>query len=363
MPRFARVAVFTGPGQPLELREVEVPDPTGTEILVRVLGCTLCGSDLHTYEGRRPGPVPSILGHEILGRIEAFGPRASRLDFAHISLREGDRVSWALVAHCGTCFYCRRGLPQKCENGRKYGHEALGAAPNGGLAEWCMLVPGTAVVRVPETLPDAVVCPANCATATVISALRHAGSLRGRTVLIQGVGLLGITACAIAQASGASAVIATDPRPERLARAARFGATLSPTPHQLAEVVAQATDGHGVDVAVELSGGPEAFRAGMAALRMGGIHLLVGAVFPAPPVPLELERVVRRNLRIEGIHNYAPEDLVAAVRFLSEHPEYPFAELVGEWLPLSRADEAFQRARSTTACRVGVRPEAAEPPA
>src|SRR6185369_16360679 len=118
-------AVFTGARQPLDMRRISVPNLQRAEILVRVLGCTLCGSDLHTFDGRRTVAVPTILGHEIVGRIEAFGPTASLHDFGGEELQIGDRVTWSIVASCGECFYCRRGLQQKCERMVKYGHEPL----------------------------------------------------------------------------------------------------------------------------------------------------------------------------------------------------------------------------------------------
>src|SRR5262249_8984673 len=166
--------------------------------LVDVVACTLCGSDIHTLHGCRAVPVPTILGHEILGRIAAFGPEAPRRDAVGHPLQEGDRVTWGVVARCGGCFYCLRGLPQKCERQVKYGHEPLrpGLELTGGLAGHCLLMPGTTVLRVPDDLSDALVCPVNCATATVAAALEAAGPIDGRRVLVMGSGMLGVTAMA-----------------------------------------------------------------------------------------------------------------------------------------------------------------------
>lgn len=357
MSRVARAAVFTGAGQPLQLRTFDVPEPEGGDVLIRVTGCTLCGSDLHTYTGRRSAPVPSILGHEILGRIEALGPAAPRHDEAGQELRPGDRVTWSIMASCGRCLFCERGLPQKCTRLRKYGHESLesGRALSGGLAEYCMLAPGTSILRLADDLTDDRVCPANCATATVAAALRTAGELRDRTVLIQGAGMLGLTACAMARAAGASAVVCCDLNAARLERAEQFGATHLTPPAAAGEVVSRITAGHGVDVAVELSGSPAAFEDGLRLIRTGAIYVLVGAVFPSRPVALELEQLVRRHLTIHGIHNYTPRDLLAAVRFLSEGRRYPFESLVSRWLPLADVEQAFQAAQSPGVFRLGIR--------
>lgn len=357
MSRRAIAAVFHGPNQPLRMQEFDVAEPSGGEVLVRVTACTICGSDIHTYDGRRSAPAPSILGHEIIGRIEAFGPGAPRSDAGGAPLEIGDRVTWSVVAHCGDCFYCRRGLPQKCEAMVKYGHEPLrpGAELTGGLADRCLLAPGTTILRLPDGLDDAVACPASCATATVAASLRAAGPLSGGTVLVQGAGMLGLTACAMARAAGAVEVICCDVAPGRLALAEAFGATRAALPPDLDAAVANATGRYGVDVALELSGSPAAFEAGFPRLRIGGTYVLVGAVFPTEPVPVAMEAIVRRQLSLRGVHNYAPEDLAAAVRFLAGAERYPFASLVADWVPLVDAARAFEVARRGDALRIGVR--------
>jgi alcohol dehydrogenase len=352
MRRTGLAMLFHGPGQALEPRQIEVPDPLGAEILARVAGCTLCGSDLHTFHGRRAGPVPAILGHEILGRVEAFGPEAPRVDARGEVLREGDRVVWSLVASCGACERCVGGLPQKCVRAFKYGHEAIkeGSPPRGGLSEFCSVVPGTTVLRVPDSLPDALAGPAGCATATVAAILGAAPEVRGRTVLILGAGMLGLTAAAMAHDRGAAAIIVCDLHAARLDRARQFGATAAATPAELPALIPD-----GADVAIDLAGTPPAFELGLASLRDGGWFGLAGAVFPSAPVPLVVERVVRRHLTLAGLHNYAPGHLLAALDFLERTP-FPFADLVSAWLPLERADEAIRLAAGPDALRVGVRP-------
>src|SRR5689334_9209261 len=130
-----RAMVFTGAGEPLQPRDFHLPEPQGEEIRVQVTCCTLCGSDLHTFAGHRTTPTPTILGHEIIGTISAFGPDAEPKDYHGVPLHLGDRVTWSLAASCGDCFYCENDLPQKCERLFKYGHEALrpGHELSGGL--------------------------------------------------------------------------------------------------------------------------------------------------------------------------------------------------------------------------------------
>ena len=345
----ARAMVFTGAGNPLEQRVFDVPEPRGDEVLVRIIGCTLCGSDLHSFEGRRSVAVPTVLGHEILGRIVAAGRDATLMDATGSPLQVGDRVTWSIVASCGRCYCCQRRLPQKCEHMLKYGHEPLrpGGEWTGGLADYCLLASGTAIVRIPGTLADSTACPANCATATIAAAVEAAGDLRGRIVLVAGAGLLGLTACAMARAQGASEVVCLDTNPARLARSESFGATRLVSPNDLASVLAATTDRRGADVALELSGSPEACESLLGSLGLGGCLILVGAVFPTRPVPLLMEQVIRRHLTVTGIHNYAPRHLQQAVAFLDQQRQFPFDAVVTDWLPLSDANRAFELARPT----------------
>jgi len=352
-------AVFAGtPGQ-LTLREFPLPQPIEAEILVRVLGCTLCGSDLHSFFGRRSVPVPTVLGHEIVGEVVSIGPAAPHIDSAGLALGQGDRVTWAIVTHCGACPHCERGLPQKCQQAVKYGHEALSPRKEltGGLAEYCLLAPGAAIFRLPDDLPLAVACPASCATATVAAALDAAGDLSQRTVLIFGAGMLGLTACAMARTYGATEVVCVEPSEVRRNLALAFGATRVAAPDQLEGVAEQAVGRLGFDAVIELSGALEAFDTAWPLIRIGGVLVLVGSVFPAPPVSLFLEQVVRRHITVRGIHNYAPQSLGKAVQFLATHHRcFPFADLVSRWFSLTSLTEAFDYARQSHVIRVGVVP-------
>src|SRR5262245_60300194 len=351
-------AVFSGvPGQ-IELLEIPRPEPASGEILVRMLGCTLCGSDLHTFEGRRQAAVPTVLGHETVGEIVSLGEGAPQHDLAGQILEPGDRVTWSLVASCGGCFFCQHGLPQKCQKAIKYGHEQFrpGRELLGGLAESCLLAPGTSIVRLPDDLPLEAACPANCATATAAAAIEAAGDLRGATVCVLGAGLLGLTVCAMANRLGAAAVICVEVNSQRRARAKSFGATHAAEPEELADIVEVSTRSRGADVAFELTGSPAAFHNAWPLLRTGGIFVAVGSVFPSPPVELSLEQLVRRHLVLRGIHNYAPHHLLEAVEFAcDQHRTFPFQDLVSRWYPLADAQQALEAAHEPDNIRVGVR--------
>ena len=362
-PETAGAMIFQGPGQPLELQQLPLPELQAEEVLVRILCCTICGSDVHTFSGHRETPVPTILGHEILGEVVALGagPTISAINGATIEI--GQRVTWSVVAHCGECFFCQRELPQKCLSLFKYGHRRVQPEHqfSGGLAEYCHLKAGTQVLPVPEQVPTHVATPANCATATIAGALRSAGSVAGAHLLVQGAGMLGLTAAAMASAAGAASVVVTDINSERLARAQQFGADqvvlMDDQGAALAETVARVTEGRGMDVAIDVCGVAEAIQHGLDSLRIGGIQVLLGSVFPGPPLALNMEDVVRRMLTIRGVHNYIPADLVTAVEFLDQHHQrFPFAELITDSYSLGDAAIAFAAAADPRSLRIAIEP-------
>ena len=349
-PSRALAAVFHGSGQALELSELQVPDLATGEALVRVECCTLCTSDLHTIQGRRQEPSPSILGHEVVGRVvQLSDPLPRELSGRQVAL--GDRVSWSNCLSCGTCERCQRGLPQKCASLFKYGHAVSGgrSAMSGGLAEYVLLRAGTAIVLVPEALPDEVACPVNCATATVVAAFRTAGEVRGRSVLVLGAGMLGLTAAAYAQAAGAKRVVVCDRNPERRELASSFGAdeTLSDS----------SSIGARFDLVLEFTAAVAVIESALRVAEIGGQVILVGSVMRSPGVCFDPEQVVRRCLTIRGIHNYAPDDLLTAMRFLTDYQHrFPFAKLVEHSWPLSEVNRAIEFAAQHQPIRVAVRP-------
>lgn len=347
MTAHATALVWHGPEKAFERATFPLPEPTEPgSVLVKVRMATLCGSDLHTITGHRSTPTPTVLGHEIVGDVVATGGDVRSLDGACV--RPGQRVTWTLHAACGTCRRCTRGMSNKCERLRKYGHAAITPAWafNGGLAEYCQLVPGTGVVAVPPDLSDRLVAPANCATATVVAAFRRARLDAADVVVVQGCGMLGLTAIAYARHRGVDTVVGCDPDPDRRAAAVATGATATAGPADLAGVVRTETDAQGADVVLEVSGQPSAVEASLGLLGVGGRLALVGSVSPGPDVPVNPEHVVRNLLTVVGSHNYLADDLVAAVGFLAETPYRAALErLVPEVYPLADLDRAVAAAR------------------
>jgi alcohol dehydrogenase len=360
IPCTARAAVFEAVGKPLSLRKFPMPALHRGEALVRIVCATLCGSDLHTYYGRRPAPTPSVLGHEMIAEIAALGSSDMKA-YDGTPLAAGDRITWSMVWSCGDCYYCRRRLRPKCERLQKFGHERITEerALFGALAEYCHLPGGTAIFHVPAELPDAVACPANCATATVAAVYRNAGSFEGKSIVVLGAGMLGLTACAMGATSGAAQVICLEPDDRRRSLAEAFGATAildsSLPADEVRHAIRDLTAGRGADIALDFAGHPEALELGLELLREGGRFVVAGATFPARPIQLSGEMLVKRLLQIVGVYNYEPEDLGRAIDFLSAaHRCFPFAKLVTRSFPLDEVNAAFDHAERERPPRVAV---------
>lgn len=358
-PLRAQTAIFDHVGSPFRHREVHLPVPVNGDLIVAIEMCTICGSDLHTIEGRRPLGGPMVLGHEIIGRITQIASEGAT-DISGNPLSVGDRVTWSLHASCGDCFWCRHQLSQKCDQLFKYGHDVVSDVypATGGFATHCQLRQGTAIMRLPETMSGQIACPANCATATVAAAFRQADECRGQCVLIFGAGMLGLTATAWAKEQGADQIVVVEPNRKRASLAESFGATR--ITHDLSSAKLEidgVTEGRGVDVSFDFSGHNEAVLAAIHFLRIGGQAILVGSVFPTESISLSPEMIVRRWLRISGVHNYLAEDLAAAIRFLTSSADrYPFRSLVPVTYRLDDIDTAVRHANSGDAIRVAVCP-------
>ncbi|MEN9602996.1 MAG: hypothetical protein RIS56_2602 [Verrucomicrobiota bacterium] len=343
-------AVFSGVDSPFIYQRFCQPSLGSGEVLVAILLTTLCGSDLHTYCGRRRGPTPMVLGHEAVGRVVAVG---SGLDPSWVD----QRITWTLTDSCGVCDPCTRwNLPQKCERLFKYGHGSLsdGSGLNGCYATHMVLRSGTHLVPVPNPLSDAMVAPANCALATMIAVLESLPT-PGERVVIQGAGLLGLYGCALLKTAGWKEVFVVDRQPARLLAVPRFGGVpILSTTHD-------AIHANSADVVIEVTGSASVIADGISWLRPGGHYAIAGLVHPDSALQLTGETLIRKCLTLRGIHNYAPRHLDAAIAFLSKHQgDYSWESLVSPPIPLSQLAEAFRLAASGKWQRVSVIPDGLE---
>lgn len=360
--QYGKTMVFYGPGKKLIPELFPLPELKKGEILVKVEYTTICASDIHSYTGARKTPLPTILGHEIVGKIADLPKKTLLKDYKGTALKIGDRITWSVFSSDPGSYYARQGIPQKSDNLFKYGHEKITEKHpfSGGLAEYCCLKPNTTVIKIKDSLPPQVAAPINCSVATVAAAIGSAGGCKNKNVVISGAGMLGIMAAAMAKSQKAKQIIMTDIRVDRLNTSLKFGAThiaqFKEEDNLIVDDIRELTEGRGADLVLEMSGMNNSMELSLDLLRIGGKAVWIGAVFPQASLSIKGEQIVRNLLNIHGQHNYTPEDLYTAVEFIqSNQSRYPFIELVEKEFPLEKANEAFGYAIREKPCRVGIK--------
>ncbi|SHL35718.1 alcohol dehydrogenase [Chitinophaga jiangningensis] len=361
MHRQGRVVLFEAAGKDFRQETYEVRSLKYGELLVKNRYTTICGSDLHTFCGVRKELSPTVLGHEIVGEIVELGPGHPGVDMRGNPLSTGDLITWTIFSSEPESWYSRHGMPQKAEQLFKYGH-ALAAGEeifHGGMGQFCILREHTTVLKLPAGIPLAVAATLNCSTATVAGALRMAGDLQDKNILITGMGHLGITCAAMCKSAGAAMVIGADIAPGRLATATQFGADkVMNLASDAALITKQLQDfpRKGIDVVFDMSGSPEAMELGLAHLAVGGTAVWIGAVFNTRPLQINPESIIRRLITIKGLHNYNFEDFNYAMTFLENNwQRYPFEQAIEKEFELAEAQQAFTYAVQEKPLRVGLR--------
>jgi threonine 3-dehydrogenase len=269
-----------------------VPAVGPRDVLVAVTHAGICGTDRHIYEWDRWAAsrvkLGITVGHELVGRVAAVGDDVRRVTL-------GDRVSAEGHIGCGVCEPCRTGNAHICER-----VDILGIDIDGCFAQY-VKVPEENVWPVHPAIPDhvaAVFDPLGNAMHTVMAA-----GVSGRSVLITGVGIIGLMAVTIARAAGAGTIIVTDADASRLALARRLGAdhAFAATDDTWPAAARKITQNQGPQVLLEMSGHPQAIRDGLRALRNGGTAALLG--LPSQPIQLDLPNdVIFKGATILGIN-------------------------------------------------------------
>lgn len=362
--RSARAVVYDAPNTPFVVREYPLRDVHPDEVLVRITMSTICRSDIHSYHGHRPNPCPGILGHEIIGVIDQLGSKIER-DMRGDALSVGDRITWTEYFHDGESYYRDiHDLPQKSVGVRKYGHDLVEEDPHflGGFAEYCYVVPGTGILKLPDELSDEEATPINCGVATMVSVIEATQIQMGDIVVVQGLGLLGLYGCAMAKTRGARMVIGIDSVKDRLDAARKFGADVSidisgRDENEVVEEVRALAPPDGVDAVIEVCGSPAVIPSGLKMLRVGGRYTLGGIVTPDANVTIDANLLVKKWITLRGIHNYHPRHLIQALDFVVTNRErFPFKEIVDSTFSLDELDEAFKRASERSVMRAAVVP-------
>jgi alcohol dehydrogenase len=350
-----RAAIFNGAGYPFELIERYLPELKDGEILVKNLYTTLCGSDIHTYCGRRAEPARVVLGHEIVGDILWIGPASPAQDLRGKPVTVGDRVTWSIFSVPAGVKAPREDMPQKSDHLFKYGHALASGNDvfNGGLADYCVLKANTAFIKISPEIPVKIAATISCAHSTVMGALRVAGEVKGKSALVFGAGLLGLSCIAMCKEAGAKWTGLVDNDGARLQWGDKFGANNN--------YIAPSEDNTGdlpwpeADIVFDMTGNPAAMKTGIDSLALGGCAIWIGAVFPAAPVKVDAQKIVRKLLHIRGLHNYNYDDFVNATEFIEKnHAKYPFGELIEKEYPLNEINDAFKYASESKPVRVGI---------
>ena len=345
-PQSMQAAILHGPSH-VTLETVPVPPLGETDVLVQIEAATTCGTDLKVFlQGRHARMItpPSVFGHEFSGTITQVGTRVRQF-------HEGMRVVGNNSAPCYRCYYCRRHLPNLCD-------DLLFI--NGAYAEY-IVVPERVVQTNLLVLPDALPCAVACLTeplACVLHCLDLAKMHPGDTVVVNGDGPSGLMLAAMAAWRGAR-VILCGRAPQRLGLAKQFGVdaviNYAEVPDQVAAVRAL-TEGHrGVDVAIEAVGRPEVWETTVAMVRKGGQAIFYGGCQGDTRVRFDTHALHYDQLTLQGVFHNTPYHVRLALDVLaSKHLDG--AALITATLPLARLCEAFALMRTRQALKVAVLP-------
>ncbi|MBK3568727.1 Zn-dependent alcohol dehydrogenase [Streptomyces sp. MBT62] len=276
-----RAAVLPTVGAPLEIAEIDLPDPGPGQVRVRLAAAGVCHSDLSLTNGTMRVPVPAVLGHEGAGTVLAVGK-----DVTHISPGDPVVLNWA--PSCGTCHACTLGEVWLCANALNgaadvYAHRASDGSdlhPGLNVAAFAeeTVVSAACVLPLPDGIPLTDAALLGCAVLTGYGAVHHSAQVReGETVAVFGVGGVGLSTLQAARIAGATKIVAVDVSPEKeeLARAA--GATdYVVASENTAREIRALTGKQGVDVAVECVGRAVTIRTAWESTRRGGRTTVVG---------------------------------------------------------------------------------------
>ncbi len=343
-----KAAILRSVGSPLSIEDVAISKPGPREVLIRTAATGVCHSDLHFYEGSYPTRLPTILGHESAGVVEAVGSEVR-------SVQPGDHVVTCLSAFCGHCDHCVSGHISRCvspETQRaKTDEPRLGdsAAPMtqflhlSAFAEQ-MLIHENACVRIRPDMPLDRAALLGCAVITGYGAITYTAQVRpGESVAVIGCGGIGLCAINAAALAGAGRIIAIDRIAEKEELARRFGATdfIDASDGQAVARIIEMTRG-GVDHAIEAIGLAKTAEDAFTMLRRGGTATIVGMIPVGQKVSLNgYEFLAEKSLKGSNMgSNRFPVDIPRLVDFYMAG-RLRLDELISRRIGLHQIEEAF----------------------
>ena len=338
----------------LRLEEVRTPsNPTDDEVLLEILVCGLCGTDVHMWAGtNREGTFPFIPGHEWSGRVLETGKNVKHL-------RKGDRVTGEPFIGCKTCEVCHNGQgPAFCPDHQYYGFTE---STPGGLAEY-HISPAERLHRIPDSLSDEV-----AALTEPVSVAYHSvwgvggGTAPHDRICIFGAGPIGLFALQTCLTSGAD-VIMVEPSPYRQQMAASLGAEtiLDPTSVDIVETVMELTHGLGATKIIECSGNVDATAMTVDIIAVDGTIVLTGQSI-GTKVPIEIGKTIWKHATISGYagaHYYFPKTLAFMAKGLVD-----FQKVITHRFPIEDLAAAFALGnKGTDSAKIMIYPDGTRMP-
>jgi len=349
-----RALVLREVGGPMNVETVPDPVPREGEALLEVMSCGICHTDLHVIKGEVAFPMPCVLGHEIAGVVRALGPGVH-------GIRPGDRVVTSFIMPCGICYQCIRGRDDLCEqfflkNRQKGtlldGETRLADAEGNpiwmysmaGLADYCV-TPVSAVYRIPDevTTPDAALL--GCSGLTAFGALNTAALRAADTLAVIAVGGVGLNVVQLAAVMGASRIFAVDLKDAKLQAAQRLGATdlINAADVDPTDAILEATNGAGVDIAIEALGSAATISTAINTVKDGGRVVIVGIAPTGVEASFDITRLVRRKIEIRGSYGARPRVDMPRLISLAATGRIDMSSVVSEHVTLEEADAAYRR--------------------
>lgn len=319
-----------------------MPEIGPTDVLIRVEKAGVCGTDYHIYAwdkwAQARVKTPIIVGHEFMGTVTAVGDAVR-------AVRVGDRVSAEGHIADLVCLLCRTGQAHICER-----VQIIGVDRDGAFADY-IAMPEYNVWKLDPAIPDdyaAVFDPLGNAVHTVMAA-----GVSIKSVVITGVGSIGLMAIPVSRAAGASSVFAIDVNPAKLDLAKRLGADATFLAGQpgLVDEIKERTNGDGVDVLLEMSGSGAAIDTGLQLVRNGGTAALLG--IPSDNININLaERIIFKGLTVLGINGRRMFETWYQTQALVKSGRVDLGSIITHVLPFDQFDRAFELMRSGEAAKI-----------
>ena len=351
-----KAAVLYEAGQQLVVEEVELDEPQANEILIKLEAVGVCHTDLSYMNGSIPCPLPVVVGHEGCGIVEKVGPGVT-------SVQPGDKVVTMVIFSCGKCQFCATGRTTRCvENlnvmmmaelpffagkrihkGDQYMSQLFGL---GSFAEYCVVHERSAIKVRPDA-PSEVVCLLGCGISTGLGTAINTANIRpGNSIVVYGIGGVGLAAIMGAKLAGAGNLIAVDTANNKLEMATELGADHVINATEVEDPIAKVmelTGGLGADVAIECAGVASVMQQAFGSINNGGVCVIAGMA----PITDSLTFMPFEFLLGKTITGGVQGDIVASVdipKFIDMYMDgkLPIDKLITKTYSLDQVNEAFE---------------------